>query len=199
MFLVKQKIIIMAKVNSIFLEQIRAGESKAIKELYTIAYRSCANMIITNSGSEEDARDLFQEALLIFIKKLQTPDFKLTAQPKTYLYAVCRNLWLKQLEKRKKRKKTIQLDDPNNLIPLIDIDEIEEKKIIETKHELIDQILQQLKGDCKQLLLAFYFKKMPLKKIAKRMDYSDGFVKVKKKRCMDNLKKKVLEAYATKQ
>lgn len=189
----------MAKVNPIFLEQIRAGKNKAIKELYAIAYGSCANMIMTNSGSEDDARDLFQEALLIFIKKLQTPDFKLTAQPKTYLYAVCRNLWLKQLEKRKKTKGTIQIDDPNNLIPLIHVDGIEEKKIIEGKHELISEILQQLKGDCKQLLMSFYFKKMPLKEIAKIMEYSDGFVKVKKKRCMDNLKKKVLEAYATKQ
>ncbi len=198
MFWNEQKRITMANVDPIFLKQIKAGESQAIKKLYTIAYGSCANMIMTNNGSEEDARDIFQEALLIFIKKLQSPDFKLTAQPKTYLYAVCRNLWLKQLEKRKKKKGTIQIDDPNNLIPLIDVDEIEEKKIVEEKHELISEILQQLKGDCKQLLLSFYFKKMPLKEIAQIMDYSDGFVKVKKKRCMDSLKKRVLEAYATK-
>ena len=57
--------------------------------------------------------------------------------------------------------------------------------------------MEEISGDCKELLLSFYFKKMPLKEIAAIMDYSDGFVKVKKKRCMDALKKKVLAAYAT--
>ena len=189
----------MAKIDPIFLQQLQRGESKAIKELYNIAYASCANMIINNSGSDDDARDLFQEALLVFIKKLQNPDFELTAQPKTYLYAVCRNLWLKQLQKRKKTKGSIQIDDPNNLIPLVHVDGLEEKQEMEVKFELISDILAQLNSDCKQLLISFYYKKMPLKEIAQIMEYSSGFVKVKKKRCMDSLKKKVLEAYASKE
>jgi len=152
---------------------------------------------MNNSGSEEDARDIFQEALLVFIKKLQTPNFELTAQPKTYLYAVCRNLWLKQLQKKKRHKGTIQIDDPDNTIALIQVDEIAEKKAIEAKHELISEIMEEISGDCKELLMSFYFKKMPLKEIAAIMDYSEGFVKVKKKRCMDALKKKVLAAYTT--
>lgn len=118
----------MANIDPVFLKQLREGKSDAIKKLYTIAYASCANMIISNNGSQEDARDMFQEALLIFIKKLQTHDFKLTAQPKTYLYAVCRNLWLKQLQKRKKTRGTIQIDAPDYNIPLIHIDEVEEKR-----------------------------------------------------------------------
>jgi RNA polymerase sigma factor (sigma-70 family) len=189
----------MANIDPIFLEKLRQGDGRAIKELYNIAYMSCANMITNNSGSDEDARDMFQEALLVFIKKLHTSDFKLTAQPKTYIYAVCRNLWLKQLQKRKKTKGTIQLDDPNNLVHLVQVDGIEEKKEIEVKHELISEILSQINEDCKQLLISFYFKKMPLKEIALVMDYSSGFVKVKKKRCMDALKKKVLEAYKSKE
>lgn len=187
----------MANIDPNFIQQLQKGDHKAIKELYHIAYASCAKMIINNSGSEEDARDIFQEALLVFIKKLQTPNFELTAQPKTYLYAVCRNLWLKQLQKKKRHKGTVQIDDPDNTISLIQVDEIAEKKAIEAKHELISEIMEDISGDCKELLLAFYFKKMPLKEIAAIMDYSDGFVKVKKKRCMDALKKKVLAAYAT--
>lgn len=189
----------MAKIDPLFLEQLQRGDSQAIKKLYTLAYASCANMITSNNGSEDDARDTFQEALLVFIQKLQNPSFELTAQPKTYLYAVCRNLWLKQLQKRKKTQGKIQIDDPNNLIPLVHVDEIEEKKEIEAKHELISEILEHMNNDCKQLLISFYFKKIPLKDIAKIMDYSSGFVKVKKKRCMDALKKKVLEAYAAKE
>ena len=85
-----------------------------------------------------------------------------------------------------------------NFINIIQSDQIEEKKELEVKYELISEILSQLNEDCKELLFSFYYKKMPLKEIALQMNYSSGFVKVKKKRCMDSLKKKVLELYATK-
>jgi RNA polymerase sigma factor (sigma-70 family) len=188
----------MAKINPVFLKQLQNGENNAIKELYKSAFASCANMITNNSGSIEDARDIFQEALIVFIKNLQTPGFVLTAQPKTYLYAVSRNLWLNQLKKLKKTKKNISIDDSKNFINIIQSDQIEEKKELEVKYELISEILSQLNEDCKELLFSFYYKKMPLKEIALQMNYSSGFVKVKKKRCMDSLKKKVLELYATK-
>lgn len=188
----------MSKINPVFLKQLQDGENNAIKELYNIAFASCANMITNNSGSIEDARDIFQEALIVFIKNLQTPDFILTAQPKTYLYAVCRNLWLNQLKKLKKTKKNISIDDSNNFVNIIQTDQIEEKKELEVKYELITEILSQLNEDCKELLFSFYYKKMPLKEIALQMNYTSGFVKVKKKRCMDTLKKKVLELYSNK-
>lgn len=188
----------MSKITPVFLKQLQNGENNAIKELYNIAFASCANMITNNSGSIEDARDIFQEALIVFIKNLQNPGFILTAQPKTYLYAVCRNLWLNQLKKLKKTKKNISIDDSNNFINIIQTDLTEEKKELEVKYELISEILSQLNEDCKELLFSFYYKKMPLKEIALQMNYTSGFIKVKKKRCMDTLKKKVLELYSNK-
>ena len=52
--------------------------------------------------------------------------------------------------------------------------------------------------DCKKIITAFYFQKLSLKEIADWLDYTDNFIKVKKKRCMDALKAKVFENQALK-
>ncbi|MCP4440728.1 MAG: sigma-70 family RNA polymerase sigma factor [Aureispira sp.] len=177
------------------LDQLRLGKSTAIKEVYKMAYPVCAKFITNNNGTTDDAKDLFQEVLVVFLKKLRLPDFVLTAAIPTYMYAITRNLWLKQLRKHSKKPIDLVLDEPESHVPLVQVDELEEKVLIEAKHEHISEVLATIKEDCQKLLVAFYFKKMSLKEIAKEMDYSDGFVKVKKKRCMDGFKKKVLESW----
>ena len=86
-----------------YIQALLDNNSLVIKEVYERFSDTISKLIQKNNGNENDARDMFQEALLVFIKKLQTPNFELTAQPKTYLYAVCRNLWLKQLQKTQNR------------------------------------------------------------------------------------------------
>ena len=51
------------------LERIRKGDERAIDFLYKKHYRMMVNMIIKNNGSEEEAKDIFQEALIVFWKK----------------------------------------------------------------------------------------------------------------------------------
>jgi DNA-directed RNA polymerase specialized sigma24 family protein len=46
----------------------------------------------TNAGLEEDAEDIFQEALYIILKKLQEDDFELSSSFLTYLYSISKNL-----------------------------------------------------------------------------------------------------------
>lgn len=177
------------------LEQLRLGKSSAIKEVYKMAYPACAKFITNNNGTTDDAKDLFQETLVVFLKKLRDPDFELTAGISTYIYAINRNLWLKHLRKHHKKPVDLILDEPEQYVSLIQEDELGEKMVLEAKHEHISQVLSTIPKDCQQLLLSFYFKKMPLKAIAQEMNYSDSFVKVKKKRCMDSFKQKVLESW----
>lgn len=181
--------------KTILLEQLRLGKSDAIKEVYKMAYPACAKFITNNNGTTDDAKDLFQEVLVVFLKKLRDPNFELTAGISTYIYAINRNLWLKHLRKHHKKPVDLILDEPEQYVPLAHEDELEEKMVLEAKHEHISQVLATIPKECQQLLISFYFKKMPLKVIAQAMNYSDGFVKVKKKRCMDSFKKKVLESW----
>lgn len=181
------------------LNALRAGDNRAIKELYISAYPACAKLILNNTGTKNDARDLFQEAMIVFFRKIREPQFELTCHVNTFIYSVVRNLWLKELRQRGKTGLDLSIDEPKQKLPKIEESDLEAKYEIEEKHKHIAKILKNFKEDCRRLLTSFYFKKMSLKEIADDMDYSNSFVKVKKKRCMDSLKKKVLESYQTSQ
>lgn len=53
--------------------------------------------VLRNSGSREDAEDLLQDGILVVLQRMQQPEFELRVPPHAYLFAVCRNLWLKRL------------------------------------------------------------------------------------------------------
>lgn len=179
-----------------FLMNLRRGDSQAIKTVYEQAYPICSNLIIYNQGTKEDSKDIFQEALLVFIQKLKEPNFVLTASIKTYIYAIVRNLWLKHLRNQGKKGLLLVVDEPDEPFSLpFDENEqgIEDKLENELRHTKIEEAIGQISEDCRKVIMAYYFHKMSLKEIGEMLDYSDSFVKVKKKRCMDALKEKVFK------
>ena len=56
------------------------------------------HFVLNNNGSFDDARDLFQEAMITLYEKVQSDSFVLSCQIKTYLFSICKNLWLKRLQ-----------------------------------------------------------------------------------------------------
>lgn len=169
---------------------LRLGKSEAFEQVYRDYYRMVAGMIQKNSGSEEEIEDVFQETLFILVKKLRQPDFKLTAKLGTFLYSISRNLWMQRLQKKGKSP-LVSLPEEANEFVAIDDEEIAVKKEHEKKHELIAKILETLKADCKNIIIASFYKKMSHQEIAAEMDYSKQFVRVKLHRCMEGLRKRV--------
>ena len=45
-------------------ERICKGDEKALELLYKKYYRMMTKLVITNSGTEEEARDVYQDALI---------------------------------------------------------------------------------------------------------------------------------------
>jgi len=182
--------------DNTFLDQLRRGEKEAINLLYEVAYESCSNFVTNNSGTRDDARDNFQESLIVLFRKVREPDFQLTSTIKTYLFSVNRFVWLRSLEKRKKGGLSLVIDDnPDQEYVIVSQDELAKKTETDRKHDFIKESLENLKEDCKKLLMSFYFKKKSLREIAADFDYTEKFAKVKKGRCMNSLKKKVREGY----
>jgi RNA polymerase sigma factor (sigma-70 family) len=177
--------------KEIDLESIKLGKSQAIRALYENSFSSCARLIMNNSGSLEDAQDLFQEAIIVFIQKLKKPKFQLTASPSTFIYAIVRNLWLKQLRKNGKKALLI-VDDEEKHLQIPAVEDIEEVYLKENKHLAIEDAIKSLSEECQSIIMHYYFNKLSLGRIAELLNYSKNFIKVKKKRCMDGLKAKVL-------
>ena len=52
-----------------------------------------------DGGTRDDAKDIFQDALIIFHRKVRSEEFVLTCAVSTYLFSICRNLWREELRR----------------------------------------------------------------------------------------------------
>ena len=79
------------------LKRLAANDRKAIETIYREHYSMVQTLVINNSGTSDEARDIFQDAVIVLYEKAKSGSFELHARLKTYIYEVCRRLWLKRL------------------------------------------------------------------------------------------------------
>lgn len=164
------------------LNALKRGESAAFRQLYTAHYGMIRFFVIQNSGREEEAADLFQDALVVLYEKLNSETFVLTASLKTFLYSVCRNLWLKKLSK----DRTVPLTDFEPADEAFDFSEAEED---ENKKALLRRSVAQLGESCRRLLLLFYYFKKSMQEISTELGYTNADnAKNQKYKCLQRLK-----------
>ena len=84
--------------EQILLRGLVNNDSKAIDTIYKDNFNMVQAFILNNNGTYDDARDIFQEAMIALYEKAKSESFVLTCQIKTYVYSVCRRLWLKRLQ-----------------------------------------------------------------------------------------------------
>ncbi|MFK7810712.1 MAG: RNA polymerase sigma factor [Saprospiraceae bacterium] len=168
------------------LEGIAKADTSAIQRVYDLTLPTVIRWIQENSGSETDARDVFQEGMMALFQKLQKDNLTLTCTLKSYLQIICRNLWLTRLKKNKKTELTpmntgeeVSLEDD-----LIQILERSEKRKLFFKH------FDNLEVKCRTILHLF-FDKIPMAEIAERLDTTTGYIKKRKFICKSSLIKAI--------
>lgn len=160
--------------ESRYLDGIRRRDSKILNEIYDKFLPSVTQFILKNSGSEDDAYDIFQDGLMVIFKKLKNQELEITSGFHAYLFGVCRFIWLRELEK--KRRKNIPLDDSVPYIADVDL----EKDIVNSEKErFFRSKLEDLPTDSKQVLKMF-FDKMSFREIGAKMNYTEDYAKKKK-------------------
>jgi RNA polymerase sigma factor (sigma-70 family) len=175
------------------LTQLRSGSDSAFELVYRKHFRAATHFVRHNSGTEQDARDVFQEAMLVLVKKSRDENFRLTANVGTFLYAVVQRQWLHRLRTKRNRPEVLTADpNANRLENADDQTDIEAtENTFETKHETVKNLLDTLKTECQQLILYTFYQKLPNGEIARLLGYAESFVKVKRHRCMEMLREKV--------
>lgn len=182
-------------ITSNLIDRLRRGEETALRQLYELSYPQCASFVKNNQGTPNDAEDMFQEALVVLYRKINDAGFELKSHIKTFLYAITRNLWLNELRKRSKSGLKLVMDDKETDYVLVDEDLLAEKEEEEEKHNLIGKMLMEIEGNCKELLINFYYKKMKLREIAEVMGFTEQYAKKRRYKCMEAFKKSVRERY----
>jgi RNA polymerase sigma factor (sigma-70 family) len=174
------------------LEGLAANETDAIETIYRENYLIIQSFIVKNNGYPEDAKDIFQEAMIVLFEKAKLDSFVLSCQIKTYLYSVCKRLWLKRLQQQSKYypafellKETVQVED-----------EIEAHEKLNTDFNLMENALNKIGEPCKSILEAYYIQKKSMPEIADAFGYTNADnAKTQKYKCLMRLKKTFFAQY----
>lgn len=168
-----------------------ARDEKVLREYYELYYQSIRRFVLNNKGNEEDARDLFQDTLVVLYQKVRREPFKLTCTLGTYLYSVGRHLWLKELG-RKKRLIPKTMDHENFIDADSDVDQISEynERLI-----MYRSFFDRLTADCRKVLLLF-MEGHSITEITLLMGYSsDQHTRNRRYRCKTSLIKSIRARY----
>ena len=171
--------------------RLKSWDNHAIRELYTANFHYCASTVLKNSGNQEDAKEIFQEALLVLYRNLQRPEFSIGTNLKSYLFGICRNLWLKKLRTDRKTGLRLIVDEPESEFADLPSDDGSQYAERETLYSLLEQALRNLSEDCRKLIKLFFYEKLTYREVAKRVDFQESYIRKKKKNCIDKIKKEV--------
>jgi RNA polymerase sigma factor (sigma-70 family) len=168
------------------LEGLAASDKKAVEAIYQDNYNMVQGLIINNNGSSDDAKDIFQEAMIVLYEKVRSGSFELNCQIKTYLYSVCKRLWLKRLQQL--NRYAAPLGDTESTVPVEE--EIEGHEQRNAEFEMMEKAISSLGEPCKSLLEAYYLQKQNMQVIAANFGYTNADnAKNQKYKCLMRLKK----------
>lgn len=161
----------------------------ALKRLYVAYFPMVLQLIINNNGNEDDAKDIYQEAIIVLYNKVKAGDFELSSKLKTYIYSICRRLWLKRLTQLNRYGGDVR--DFEEFLPGSDVEENDEEhndKDIQFKK--MESALQQLGEPCKTIMEDFYIKNRSMQDICEKFGYTNADnAKTQKYKCLQRLKK----------
>lgn len=168
------------------LQGLARNDKKAVETIYRDNYNMIQRLIINNNGSSEDAKDIFQEAMIVLYEKVRSGTFELNCQIKTYVYSVCRRLWLKRLQQLNRYSPEVK--DVETTVPVEE--EIEDHEKRNAEFEMMDKAISSLGEPCRSLLEAYYLDKKSMQEIAVSFGYTNADnAKTQKYKCLMRLKK----------
>jgi RNA polymerase sigma factor (sigma-70 family) len=168
---------------AILIDSLRREDRKVLLEIYKSFFPQVRHYVLSNSGNNFDAEDMFQDALVLIYMKIRNNTLFLNSSFGTYLNSIVRFLWLKELERKRKYFGT-SLDITERLADETDF--LEDYLRLE-KRKLILYHFYELNADCKKIL-ELYISETPISRITVLMGYSsDQYTKNRRTTCKDRL------------
>jgi len=165
--------------------RICKGDEQALELIYQKYYHMMVRLVVNNSGTEQEAKDVYQEAVVVFWQKAVSGNLVLTSKMSTYLYSICLNLWRKELE-RKSRHSSEKKDGK----------EFQQQEK-EEKIRIIRECVGQLSETCRKVLTYYYFDGMSMKEIAEKVGFANtNTAKTKKYKCKQKLDEIIRSVYS---
>jgi RNA polymerase sigma factor (sigma-70 family) len=173
--------------DSELVANLRTGKrmDETIKAIYRNHFESLGWYVQNNSGTRQDAEDVFQEVVVSFIDLVKKDKFRGESSVKTFLYSLNRHVWLNELKRRgralareekyEKGQERVEIDTSYKIA-----DREEKEKVM--------RLVEELGETCRKILLLFYYENLSMKEILEQTEYeNEQVVRNKKYKCLKQL------------
>jgi len=173
------------------LKGLKEKRTDCIRQLYREYFPLTRSIVEKNSGSYQDAEDVFQDGIIVLYEKITGEPLVLNCSLKTFFYSICRNIWMQRLDRKWRLLYQDDLvNEPAEEYDTIGLDVNEERL---EKSRLYQVHFLSLPPDC-QKVLRMFLSKVSLREISKTMGFKDAsYAKTRKYLCKNMLRKKILK------
>lgn len=162
-------------------EGLRCNNARTLSALYTKHFPAVRSYVLQNNGSEDDARDVFQESIVVLWLGVKEGRVVPEADAGGFLFRVAKNKWLDVLRSAAHKQMKVVHDD--RIAERIDeVDDLEERIV------RLRGVYDKLDDKCRQVLDQFYYERKDLATIATGMGVEEDSIRTIKYRCMMKLR-----------
>ncbi len=145
---------------------------------------SVTKFVLQRSGTQKDVEDVFQEGICDLIVNIRDGKFKGKSSIKTYLTAICKNIWFTRF-KRQEHLENIKSKISEGAKPEMDKGP-EDQFILSETSDLLNDLLSKLTAECQQVL-SMWALGYSFKEIGAQMSKKEGTVRKQKHSCFKSL------------
>ncbi|MDN5287557.1 MAG: polymerase subunit sigma-70 [Mucilaginibacter sp.] len=175
-------------MDAVNLEEQAAKRQQLFIALYQKVFPAVAKYVSKHGGSFDEAKDVFQDALVSYYEKIRSADAAINSSEGAYIYGTARYLWIKRY---KENNQTTLLD--NNYI--INIADEPDTTLAEDK---LLTFLSTTGKRCMELLRSFYYDQLPMTKVAQLFGFSGvRSATVQKYKCIEKVRETVKQKALT--
>lgn len=175
----------MSHSNEWYLSGLRKGSKEVVNAIAADCYPMLRSFVLNNRGKEEDAKDLFGITVEALYRKLkEDPSFALrSAKFSSYFFEIGKRRWMNTL-----RKKSFSSEVASSGSHLLDQkEELTESLDKSERYRLFRKKFTELPDKCRRILSMTWHTDLKLEEIAKKLDFTYGYVRKRKALCTKQL------------
>ena len=174
--------------NEILQAILNGKDEKVLDCLYKDVLPLVIGYVTKNQGSMDEAKDIFQDAVIRFYKSVKTGSFQEKCSISTFIFGISRNLWINYT----KQKSRMVSDDEIQFAQ--DSANLEDDLVSEEKVSVVNKLLDMLGEQCQQLLRYTVYDGLSMREVVVLMGFSsEDVAKTYNYRCKQKMLKMVKE------
>jgi RNA polymerase sigma factor (sigma-70 family) len=165
--------------DEMLINGLYSKQNEWVRILYDKARPIIIRYALNNDSSVDEAEDLVQNTVMIVYEQILLGKLFLTSSMTTYIYGIAKNLWLKELRK-KRHLVVLPLHEAN-------FEHDTQDELTENRLNQLQKAIEELDDKCKEILKNRYWHNKKFEEISQIYNATVASLKMKSSRCHESL------------